>query len=161
MGNLRIEIKWGVIFTLALLVWTWLEKLFGWHDQLIDKHPIYTMIFILPAFIIYFFAILEKRETDFAGQMTWFQGFRSGLIIGVVVAILSPLAQYITHTFITPDYFANAQAYGLENGYFQTKEEAEAAFNLQTYIVQSVMFAIVMGGLTGAIIALILKKKYV
>ena len=64
MKNIRTATKWGIICTIVLMLWTLLERILGWHDELIDKHAYYTMIFILPAFIMYYFALVEKRETD-------------------------------------------------------------------------------------------------
>ncbi|MCA6078543.1 DUF4199 domain-containing protein [Fulvivirga sedimenti] len=160
MKNIRIEIKWGIIFTIVMMLWTLLERLLGWHDVHIDKHAYYTLIFILPAFIMYYFALVEKRETDYAGQMNWSQGFRSGIIIGIVVALLSPLSQYITQTFISPHYFDNVIEYSVKSGTYETTEAAAEYFNLTNYIVQSMIFAVVTGAFTAAIVAIFTKKKY-
>jgi hypothetical protein len=67
--------------------------------------------------------------------MTYRQGFISGLIISVFVAILSPLTQYITSTIITPEYFPNAIEYTVREGQM-TQEAAENYFTMQNYIVQ-------------------------
>ena len=40
-----------------------------------------------------------------------------------------------------------------------SQEDAEAYFNLNSYIVQSIAGALMMGVVTAAIVALILKKK--
>lgn len=160
MKSIKTEVKWGIIFSVALLLWMVLEKALGWHDDKIEMHPMLTMIFILPAFVMYYLAILEKREKDYAGQMTWLQGVKTGTIIGVVVAILSPLTQYITHTFITPDYFQNASEYAVESGHFDSMDQARETFNLTSYIVQSVISAVILGAVTGGIVSIFLKKKY-
>jgi len=47
-------------------------------------------------------ALRDKKLNFYNGQMSWTQGFISGVIVSVVVAILAPLAQYVTHEFITP-----------------------------------------------------------
>ncbi len=160
MKNFSIEIKWGIIFTIVMMLWTLLERLLGWHDVHIDKHAYYTMFFIIPAFVMYYFALVEKRETFYAGQMNWTQGFKSGIIIGVVVALLSPLSQYITQTFISPHYFDNVIEYSVQTGAYETVEMAEEYFNLTNYIVQSMIFAVVSGAFTAAIVAIFTKKKY-
>jgi uncharacterized membrane protein len=160
MKNLRIEIKWGIIFTVALIFWTWLERLFGLHDVHIDQHPFYTMLFIIPAFIMYFLALVEKRETYYAGQMNWTQGFVSGLVISIIVALLSPISQYITHEFVSPNYFENAIEYGVNNGDFETRTEAQEYFNLVSYMFSSMIFAIVSGAVTSALVAIVTKKRY-
>lgn len=158
MKNYAIEIKWGIIFFVVSLLWMYFEKAMGWHDTLISQHAIYTNFFGLFAIAIYLFAIYDKRKNYFQGKMSWKQGFVSGVILTIIVAILSPLGQYITHEFITPNYFENAIAYSAENSRME-QEDAEAYFNLQSYIIQSVAGALMMGVVTSAIAALILKRK--
>ncbi len=158
MKKFGIEIKWGIIFSIVTLLWMMLEKALGWHDELIDKHMIYTNLFAIVAIAIYAIALLDKRKNYYDGKMTWLQGFLSGLWIAVVVAILAPLTQYITSTIITPDYFSNVIEASVRLGK-HTQEDAEAYFTLQNYIIQSTIGAIVMGAITAAIVAIFTRKK--
>ena len=157
MKKFSIEIKWGIIFSIVSLLWMYLEKGLGWHDENIAVHAIYTNIFAIVAIILYVLALLDKRKNFYNGRMTWTQGFISGIIISVVVAILSPLAQYLTHEFITPDYFENAIEYSVESG--NSRENAEAYFNMESYILQSFFFALTVGTVTAAIVALFVRRK--
>ncbi len=50
-----------------------------------------TNFFAIIAIAVYVFALLDKRKRDFGGRMTWIQGFVSGVIISIIVALLSPL----------------------------------------------------------------------
>ena len=158
MKRFGIEIKWGIIFTIVMLIWMWMEKLLGWHDEHIDKHRFYTMFFAVPAILVYVLALLDKRKNYFNGKMTWVQGFITGLGITVVVAVLSPLTQYIISEFITPNYFENAIAHAVENEKMDLVF-AKEYFNLKNYIWQSLMSAVGMGVFTSAIVALFVKKK--
>jgi len=158
MKKFATEIKWGIIFTIAGLLWMVLEKALGWHDTYIDKHAIYTNLFAIIAIAIFVFALLEKRNKDLGGKMTWIQGFVSGIIISVIVAILSPLSQYITHEFITPDYFQNAITHAVENT-GMTQENAETLFNFNSYRIQAAFGALGSGIVTSAIISLFVRKK--
>ena len=158
MKKYSIEIKWGIIFSLVSLVWMFLEKGLGWHDENIAQHAIYTNFFAIVAIVLYVLALLDKRKNYFNGKMTWSQGFISGIVISIVVAILSPLGQYLTHEFITPDYFENVIAYSVESG-AMTLEAAEEYFNLTSYIIQSFFFALVVGVVTSAIVAYFVRKK--
>lgn len=90
--------------------------------------------------------------------MSYKQGFISGLIITLIVALLSPLSQYITSEFITPEYFPNVINYAVESGKM-TQTEAESYFNLKSYLIQSVIGALVMGVVTSAIVAIFVKSK--
>jgi len=158
MTKFRIEIKWGVYFTIAALVWMYIEKALGWHDTLISKHAIYTNIFAIVAIVVYVLFMRDKKENFYNGSMTWTQGFISGTILSVVVALLSPLAQYLTHEFITPNYFENVIAYTVEKGVMK-QEAAEAYFSLYSYMAQAAFGALAMGVVTSAIVALFFRSK--
>ena len=158
MKNYQIEIKWGVIFFVISLLWMYFEKLMGWHDVLIAKHPIFSNFFGLIAIGVYLFAIHDKRKNFFRGKMSWRQGFISGVILSIVIALLSPIGQLITHYLISPEFFENAIESSVERNAMQQKD-AEAYFNLSSYIVQSIAGALMFGVVTAAIAALILKKK--
>jgi hypothetical protein len=152
------EIKWGCIFILALLLWMGFEKMMGWHDVNIDQHAMMTNFFAIPAIVIYILALLDKRKRDYGGVMSWKQGFVTGLIITVVIAILSPLAQFIIHNIISPDYFENIREYTVTMGEM-TQENADAYFSMSSYITQSVIGALAMGVLTSAVVAAFTRKN--
>lgn len=157
MKKYSLEIKWGVLYTALMLLWMVFEKAMGWHDEKIDQHETMTSLFSIVTITIYVFALLEKRKS-LGGLMSWKEGFISGLIISVVAAALSPIAQYITHYIITPDYFTNVIAYAVSSGK-ATQEQAESYFNFNSYLLQSVIGALLIGAVTAAIVALILKRK--
>ncbi|PZD79523.1 DUF4199 domain-containing protein [Mesonia sp. K7] len=157
MKNFRTEVKWAVIFTLFTLLWMWMEKSVGLHDELISQHAMYTMLIIIPYVILFYFALREKKYKDYNGNITWQQAFLSGSVVAIIIAILAPLAQYITSTYITPNYFANATAYAIESG--MSKESAQMYFNLKSYIIQAVFSSLAMGITTSAIVALFVRNK--
>lgn len=156
--KIGIEIKWAVIFIVAQLLWMALERVTGLHDRNIQAHAVVTNFFALIAVGVYVFALLDKRKRDLDGKMNWIQGFISGLILTLGITILTPLSQYITSTIITPHHFENMIAFSVEQGKM-TQEEAEAFFNLTNYMIQSVMFAPMMGILISAIVAIFTRKK--
>lgn len=157
MEKFKIEIKWAFIFMGMMLSWMILERLFGLHDTHIDKHAIYTNFVAIPAILIYVFALLDKRKTDFNGSMSYKQALISGLIITFIVTIFTPLTQYLTTAVITPNYFNNIIDYSVTTGQM-TQEEAEAYFNTKNYIIQSTIFTPVMGIITTLIVGLFIKK---
>jgi len=158
MSKFRIEIKWAIIFSLATLLWMAFEKSMGWHDVLIEKHAIYTNFFAIIAITVYVLALLDKRKVDYKGKMNWKQGFISGIILSVIISLLSPVTQYITSTFITPEYFTNIIKFAVDSGKM-TQEAAESYFSLKSYVIQSVFGALTMGIVTSAIVAFFVKKQ--
>lgn len=158
MNKYQLEIKWAAIFSLATLAWMFLEKTLGWHDEYIGKHAIYTNLFAIVAITIYALALLDKRKTAYNGKMNWQQGFISGIILSIVIAVFSPMVQYITNTTITPDYFPNAIKYIVESGKM-SQETAESYFNLKSYVLQGIFGAFSMGIVTAALVAFFVKKQ--
>ncbi len=158
MKKIGIEIKWAVIFILMMLFWMVLERIAGLHDENIDMHMIFTNFVAIPAIIVYVLALLDKRKNFYGRKMTYMQGFISGLIITLIVTLFTPLTQYIISTIITPQYFPNIIDYSVQEGIY-TREEAEAYFNLNSYIIQSTIFTPVMGVVTTAIVAIFTRKQ--
>lgn len=159
MKNLRTEIKWAIIFTLVGLLWMVLEKMAGLHDQNIDYHLYLTNLFAIPAIIMMVMALKEKKRDVYGGSMTYQQGLVSGIILSLFIAILSPLAQYITTYYITPDYFPNVIKRSVELGYYANAEAAEANFNYQNYAIQGAVSAFIMGVITTAIAMIFIRTK--
>ncbi len=158
LHNRKTEIKWGLIFVAMQILWMAMENLVGLHGEHIDQHSIYTNFIAFPAFAIYILALQEKRKKDFGGLMTYRQGLISGLIITAVVMVLSPVVQWLFSYVISPDFFANAIAYAVESGKM-TREDAEAYFNFNSYLVQVIIGTPVMGIFTSLIVALVTRKS--
>jgi hypothetical protein len=148
----------GVLFILLGLIWMVFEKSMGWHDVHIDKHATYSMIFAPIAVALYVFALMDKKKNFYGGRMSYMQGFITGLIITLVVVILTPLSQYITSTYITPDFFSNVIAYSVSSGAMEP-EAAQQYFNLKNYVIQGTIFAAVMGLVTSALVSIFFRSK--
>jgi len=158
MKNFKIEIKWALIFIVVQLIWMFLEKAVGLHDEHISKHLIFTNFFAIVAIIVYVLALRDKKNTFFKGTMNWKQGFISGIVISALVAAMSPLSQYIINTFITPEYFKNVIAFATESG-TMSLEDAQSYFSLKSYMMQSAFGALAMGVVTAAVVAFFIKSK--
>ncbi|MCK6605287.1 MAG: DUF4199 domain-containing protein [Ignavibacteriaceae bacterium] len=158
MQKIKTELKWALIFVGMTLAWMVLEKVTGMTSTNIDKHYIFTNFIAIPAIAVYVFALLDKKKTDFGGNMSYKQGFISGLIITAIVTILSPLTQYITSVIIVPEYFPNIIRHSVATGLMK-QADAEAYFNLQSYIIQGLIGAPIMGLITTAIVAIFTRSK--
>jgi hypothetical protein len=159
MGNRKIEIKWAIIFSIAGLLWMLLEKICGLHSTYIDYHMYLTNLFAIPAIWIMVLGIKEKKKNFYSGQMTYKQGLVFGVILSLVIALISPLTQWITSFVITPEYFPNVIKRSVEIGYYKTTAEAEANFNYKNYAMQGVIGALVMGIVTTAIAMIFIRSK--
>ena len=159
MGNVKIEIKWAIIFSVMTLLWMLLEKLTGLHSTYLDYHLYLTNLFAIPAIWIMVLALKDKKKNFYNGQMSYKLGLISGIILSLFIALISPLTQWITTYIISPEYFPNVIKRSVEIGYYKTTEEAEANFNYANYAMQGAIGAFVMGILTTAIAMIFLKSK--
>ncbi|OAB75761.1 DUF4199 domain-containing protein [Cochleicola gelatinilyticus] len=158
MKHIKIEFKWAIIFTIAMLLWMLFEKTLGWHDEKIADHYWLTLLFFPIGIFMTVLVMREKRRRMYRGKLTWMQGFLTGLKMSVFVALLSPLAQYITHNYITPEYFNNVIDYSVTND-LMTMKKANEVFNFNSYMLQSFFGALIGGIITSAIVAIFMRRK--
>lgn len=158
MKKFKIEFKWAVIMSIIFLAWMTLEEQLGFHDEKIKWQMFFTMLIIFPNFLMYYLALNDKKKNFYNGEMNWKQGFISGVIISFIVVLFSPITQFITHEFITPNYFDKLITLSVESKRL-TLEEAKNYFNLTAYIWQSISGGLSFGIVIGAIVAYILKTK--
>jgi len=62
MKNIRIEIKWAVIFSIMSLLWMVLEKVFGLHGKYIDYHLYLTNLFAILSIWVMDLALKDKKR---------------------------------------------------------------------------------------------------
>ena len=158
MKKIQIELKWAIIFTIFTLVWWLLEKTLGWHDEKIANHFWLTLLFFPFVILMYVLAIREKRRRHYDKRITWKQAFLSGLLLSVFAAALSPIAQYITHNYITPEFFVNVKESSITHN-MMSIESANHFFSLTGYMYRSVISYIVGGSIISALVALFLRRK--
>lgn len=159
MKNIKIEIKWAIIFSIMGLLWMVLEKLCGLHSKYIDYHLYLTNLFAIPAIIVMVMALKDKKKNFYNEQMTYKQGLTSGIILSIIIALISPLTQWITSYIITPEYFPNVIKRSVEIGYYTSMEEAQANFNYENYAIQGAIGALIIGIVTTAIAMIFLRTK--
>lgn len=159
MKTIAIELKWAIIFSLVTLLWMVLEKVSGLHDQYIDYHMYLTNLFAIPAIVMMVMALKEKKKVFYQGQMSYAKGLKSGVILSVIIALISPLTQWITTFVITPEYFPNVIKRSVELGFYPDIAAAEAYFNFENYVMQSFIGALMMGIITTLIAMIFIRSK--
>jgi len=162
MKNYSIEIKWGIRFTLLTLAWAIGEKLVGLHDAHIADYALYTNLFALPALLFYVLALQEKKRYFFNGMMTWTQGFVSGIVLSFIIALLTPIAQFVIYKSITPHFFETLIDYKTKSPLLQhhlSVADAQQYFNLKTYMMQTTFSNLSTGIITGALVSLFIRTK--
>ena len=159
MSKIKIEIKWAIIFSIVGLLWMVLEKICGLHSTYIDYQFYLTNLFAIPAIWMMVLALKEKKEKFYNGKITYKQGLISGIILSLLIALMSPITQWITTYIITPEYFPNVIKRSVEIGYYKTTAEAQANFNYKNYAIQGAIATLIMGIITTAIVMIFLRAK--
>jgi hypothetical protein len=158
MKKIALEIKWGIIYTIAAFLWILLEKMMGWHGKNIEQYAFNTWFFFIPATHIYVSALKAKRDKFFGGKINWISGLQTGLIITTVVILLNLPLQYIFIRLISPDFFTNAINYAVKSGKMNFSE-AEIFFNLKKLIFQSSLKTMIFGIVISAIVSIFVRTK--
>ncbi|MBB1140802.1 DUF4199 domain-containing protein [Myroides sp. WP-1] len=159
MKKISIEIKWGIIFSLVGLLWMLVERIAGLHSTYIDYHMYLTNLFAIPAIIVMVLALRDKKKNFYGGDMTYSEGMLSGFVISLVIALLSPLTQWVTSFVITPEFFPNVIKRSVELGYYASEADAASYFNYANYAKQGFLMSLMMGVATTAICMIFIKSK--
>lgn len=159
MKKISIEIKWGIIFSLVGLLWMLVERIVGLHSTYIDYHMYLTNLFAIPAIIVMVLALRDKKKNFYGGDMTYSEGMLSGFVISLVIALLSPLTQWVTSFVITPEFFPNVIKRSVELGYYASEADAASYFNYANYAKQGFLMSLMMGVATTAICMIFIKSK--
>lgn len=157
MKKFSIEFNWAIIYTLASLLWTVLEKALGFHDKYIGSQMIFVWLFGLVAIPVYFLALNDKKKNFYNGTASWTQLFLSGVVLSVFVALMSPLALYISLELISPDFIKNSVGYFVEIKKMPL-EKATMFFSFRSLVIQGISNGISVGVLISALIALFIKN---
>lgn len=157
MKKFAIEIKWGIRYFFAYLVWVYIEKMSGYYNEKIGDYLMYSMLFYFIAVFIYVFAIKDKKKNFFNDNMDWKQGCVTGIFITIVIAVLMPLCQIVIHKGMAPEFFPNMIENAVAKG--NKIENAKAYFNLSSYIFQGIFSALSFGVVISAIVAYFLQTK--
>jgi hypothetical protein len=157
MDKFKIEFRWASIFTAINLVWVYVEKSLGFHDELSYVHPVLSLLLIFPIAACIFFSLKQKKEKYYSGNITWQKAFISGALLSLLIAALSIGTTYVMSQYISPDFFSNAIQKSVENG--ADENFVQQSFNLNAYIKDTMMFYLASGIMISAIVALVIKSK--
>jgi hypothetical protein len=100
-------------------------------------------------------ALKHRRDVLEGGQILWWQGVTSGMIISVVAGALGAPTIWIFINFVNPTFFTTMIEYSVKTGYYLKTEHAEAYFNFAAYAIQSTLFPIIAGLFTSVILTAI------
>lgn len=158
MKKFAIEIKWAIISIIIFLAWMTLEKELGFHSEKIKWQPLFNLLYIFPTFVLYFLALREKKKKYYNNNINWKQGLISAIVVSFIIVLFSPITQFITHEFISPDFLENTINQIVLSKKL-TLEEAKEYTTLTSSIWKNISDGLSFGVVIGAIVAYILKTK--
>jgi len=151
------EFQFAVFNITGGLIWLFIEKLSGLHDRYIHLHPLYTNLGLLVPVVIYFLAFRSLKKEQ-GNKMTFRKGIEYGSFITVVSAPIASLIVWLFLTYISPDFFKNAIEFAtFKLGKMQ--KEAEAYFNMTSYIGQVFLGTFFIGGILTVLYTWLFTRK--
>lgn len=149
------EVVYGLVLALASLVWISLEYAVGLHTKYIAYHGYVTNLFAVVPIFLMWRALKHRRDVLEGGEIAWWQGLTSGMVISVVAGALGAPTIWIFINFVNPNFFAAMIEYTVKTGYYGKTEHAEAYFNFAGYAIQSTLFPVIIGFFTALILTAI------
>ncbi len=165
MKTYAIEIRYALFISAATFIWLMLEYLLGFQDEYVSYHPVVSMFALIIPIAFTFVALRKKREEYYDGVISFKQAFQTGGIIAVICAVITIPIQFIFHYMINPRFFDVmidvAISNSVKNGknLTEARQQAEAYFNINSYIIQSVVGTLLIGLLLAAILGWGVKRS--
>jgi len=157
MNNLGIELKWAAIFTAAYCVWNFIEKATGNHVDF-SNIIISGFLYLVAVIVLGFFAFRDKKKNFYQDKWDFNQAFKFGLFLTGMVALLSPIAHFISYNSISPDYFEHLIQYELAKGK-ETREALLKKHNFDDKMYLNIRDVLSYGVVFSAGFAYLLKTK--
>ena len=159
MNHLKYEIKWAVIYSVFLLLWSLAGRLSGLHDKYLELEQDLSLFLLIPAVATYILMLVEKRKHFYAGNMSYIQGLKSGIGLTFFILVLTPVVQLISNFIISPDYFKNLAHYAVSKG-IMSEAEAAKQFSYSNYTFVSMVFQLISGSVFAAFVPLFLPRRH-
>jgi len=102
--DIRIEVKFGALTGALVSLYVLGEFLLGFHTTRLDIGAYSGYGASLIPFVVYFFALKSWRLERGGGFLTMRQGIRSGLLMGMITAIILASFMLIYTLFINPSF---------------------------------------------------------
>jgi uncharacterized membrane protein YvlD (DUF360 family) len=99
------EVRSGVALGVIYFFWLLMEYYIGFHTKYLDYLPfVFWLYSIIPAIGINW-AMKAKRDRYYSGKINFFQAFKTGFVISIIMSLVSALMKFIYVFLINPLYF--------------------------------------------------------
>jgi len=161
----NIELRYALIIASLLFVWVSLEYIFGLQDKYIAYHPIIANFAVIIPVIGTVLAIRSKKVNTWEGEMSYWQGFLSGLLVSSYAAVFWVIGLFIFFTLVNPHFFDEMIKYSVSRADILGLDSTDAAiharhfFNMPSYLLQSFVGVFIIGAITTLVASFIFKSK--
>jgi flagellar biosynthesis protein FliP len=154
MNKFSILIKWAIRFTFIAILWSYLEKLLGYHSEKISSLLSFGLVFGIIYIIIYYLTLAEIFSKVYNENINYKSAFMNLAVLTLFIAFLSPLPHMVMHNYISPDFFDNAIAM-YQNKSVESYENAKQFYTLTGFILNGIQNAFSIGIILSATIPLL------
>nr|WP_317632296.1 DUF4199 domain-containing protein [uncultured Flavobacterium sp.] len=158
MNKFSILIKWAIRFTFIAVLWSYLEKLLGYHSDKISNHFSFGLIFGIVYIIIYYLTLAEVWTKVYNENISYKSSFLNLAALTLLIAFLSPFPHLVMHNYISPEYFSNAIALS-EGKTAQKLEFAKSYYTLTSFVLNGIQNTFSIGILLSTIVPLAFIKR--
>ncbi len=154
---MKTELKYSIFISAIILFFLAIEFYSGFQTKYIEYHPLVINFICIPLIAIAMRGMSEKKR-EFGGKLTYRRAFRSGMTIGIITAILSPIVVFLFIRFINPNFFADSIDFAVSTKK-STQRQAEDYFNLKNYLFKSAIGSLIIGLIISIVASIFLGKK--
>lgn len=137
------EVGQGLLLALAYLGWLILEYATGLQTSRIAQHGIWTQFYVIIPAILTWRAIKHRRDVLEGGQLLWWQGLASGMIVSVVAGAMRAPVLWFFLKFVHPGYYAALIEYEVLQG--MKREMAEVTYHPSVQAIESTLAPVLLG----------------
>lgn len=166
--NFKTEIRAGIVLGVSIFLWLLLEFFLGFHTTRIDYHPFFLwLIFTLPFLGIYW-TMRSTRNNKYAGEISFIQALKSGLMVTLVMSILSPIMVLLYVNVMNPLFLSTMLAHSKQmieelNISVVDKEkmieETTQFYSTLSYIKLTFLVGLISGIILSLLTATLMRRK--
>lgn len=130
----------------------------GLYSEKIDLLPLYNKFYIIPALILFYFALRDIKQRFYADEFKYIDGVKVLTLLTVLIVPTSTISIYSNVVFLSPELIPNAIGYSM-NELSINRLDAELSNNLESYLLQSYKFNALIGIFSAILLPALFKLK--
>ncbi|TVR77466.1 MAG: DUF4199 domain-containing protein [Saprospirales bacterium] len=151
------EFRWAVVLTAFSGLWLFLAYLLGFLDKRIDLYLSLQSLWLIPASLIFYWAIKNLRDGQNKGELSFWQGVQSGTLIAVIAIPMHILLNLLFFYTLGAGFFEAAIQYSIELG--MDPRELEVFYSFPALLFRETTGLIAFGFIISLFLSMFLKRE--